>query len=217
MILMIENVWTHYGRWSAVIIWVILYGLFLAFIPFYKKSQSKPASVYLAFVIAFALEMFGIPFSLYVITWLFGFTPPEGVLWGHTLVKYIGFWGMYIGLLISFIGALLVIFGWKEIYRHYWSKEEGKGRLVKKGIYAYIRHPQYTGFLLITLGMLFEWVTIPLLIMYPMLCVLYYRLARREERDMEQEFGHEYIEYKRRTGMFLPIWKSKKRRNLVGE
>jgi protein-S-isoprenylcysteine O-methyltransferase Ste14 len=214
---MIENVWTHYGRWSAVIIWVILYGLFLAFIPFYKKSQSKPASAYLAFVIAFALEMFGIPFSLYVVTWLFGFTLSEGVFWGHTLVKYIGFWGMYIGLLISLIGALLVIFGWKEIYRHYWSKEEGKGRLVKKGIYAYIRHPQYTGFLLITLGMLFEWVTIPLLIMYPMLCVLYYRLARREERDMEQEFGHEYMEYKRRTGMFLPIGKSKKQRNLVGE
>ncbi|RUT04366.1 isoprenylcysteine carboxyl methyltransferase [Dulcicalothrix desertica PCC 7102] len=206
---MVENVWTHYGRWWAVIVWIIMYGLFLAFIPFYKKSQSKPASVYLAFIVAFALEMFGIPMSLYFVTWLFGFTLPEGFLWGHTLVKYIGFWGMYVGLLLSAIGALMVILGWKEIYRRYWSKKEGRGRLVTKGIYAYIRHPQYTGFLLITLGMLVEWVTIPLLIMYPILIVLYYRLAKKEERDMEREFGREYIEYKRRTSMFLPLPKIK--------
>lgn len=202
---MVENVWTHYGRWGAVLIWIVMYGLFLAFIPFYKKSQSKPASVYLAFIVAFALEMFGIPMSLYFVTWLFGFTLPEGFLWGHTLVKYIGFWGMYIGLILSAIGALMVILGWKEIYKHYWSKEEGRGRLVTKGIYAYIRHPQYTGFLLITLGMLVEWVTIPLLIMYPILIVLYYRLAKKEERDMEREFGRQYIEYKRRTSMFIPF------------
>lgn len=207
---MIENVWTHYGRWWAVIVWIIMYGLFLAFIPFYKKSQSKPASVYLAFIVAFALEMFGIPMSLYFVTWLFGFTLPEGFLWGHTLVKYIGFWGMYIGLLLSAIGALMVILGWKEIYKHYWSKEEGRRRLVTKGIYAYIRHPQYTGFLLITLGMLVEWVTIPLLIMYPILMILYYRLAKKEERDMKREFGREYIEYKRRTSMFLPLPKINK-------
>jgi methanethiol S-methyltransferase len=208
---MVENVWTHYGKWWAVILWIIIYGLFLAFIPFYKKSQSKPASVYMAFVVAYALEMFGIPMSLYIVAWVFGFTLPEGFLWGHTLVKYIGFWGMYIGVVLSAIGALLVILGWKEIYKHYWSKEEGKGRLVTRGIYAYIRHPQYTGFLLITLGMLAEWATIPLLIMYPMLVVLYYRLARKEETDMAREFGREYIEYQRRTSMFLPLPKFKKR------
>jgi methanethiol S-methyltransferase len=211
MILMVENVWTHYGRWSAVILWIILYGLFLAFIPFYKKTQSKPASVYLAFVIAFALEMFGIPLSLYIVAWLFGSTLPEGFLWGHTLVNYIGFWGMYIGIVLSLIGAILVILGWKEIYKRYWSRETGQGSLVTNGIYAYIRHPQYTGFLLITLGMLAEWATIPLLIMWPVLVVLYYRLAKKEERDMEREFGRQYIEYKRRTSMFLPLPKLQKR------
>jgi protein-S-isoprenylcysteine O-methyltransferase Ste14 len=119
---------------------------------------------------------------------------------------------MYIGVAISLVGAVLVILGWQEIYKHYWSKEEGKGKLVTKGIYSYIRHPQYTGFLLITLGMIFEWATIPLLIMWPMLAVLYYLLAKKEERDMEKEFGREYIEYKRRTSMFLPLrWKNHKR------
>jgi len=29
--------------------------------------------------------------------------------------------------------------------------------MVKTGIYKYIRHPQYTGFMLLTVGMILEW------------------------------------------------------------
>lgn len=50
-----------------------------------------------------------------------------------------------------------------------------------------------------------EWAALPLLVMWPILIVLYYRLAKREERDMEKEFGQEYVEYRRRTSMFLPL------------
>ena len=89
--------------------------------------------------------------------------------------------------------------------KQYWSKEEGKGKLVTSGINTYIRHPQYTGFFLITLGMICEWATLPVLIMWPLLLVLYYRLAKREEADMEKEFGAAYREYKRHTSMILPV------------
>jgi protein-S-isoprenylcysteine O-methyltransferase Ste14 len=102
------------------------------------------------------------------------------------------------------MGVLLVVFGWKEIYRHYWRQETGEGHLVTGGIYRYIRHPQYTGFFLITLGILCEWATLPLLIMWPTLLIVYYRLARKEEADMAQEFGQVYQEYRAHTGMFLP-------------
>lgn len=53
--------------------------------------------------------------------------------------------------------------------------------------------------------MLFEWATLPLLIMWPILIWLYVRLAKREEADMEAEFGQAYREYKSKTGMFLPL------------
>lgn len=201
----LEYIWDHYGMWGAVVIWVIIYAVFLAFVPFYQKSQRKPASVYLAFIIAFALEMFGVPFSMFFVGWAFGYTLPEGVFWGHTLQQVIGLWGMYIAIIFFLAGAILVIIGWRNIYKNYWHKDEGKGHLVSKGIYRYIRHPQYTGFLMITLGMIFEWATIPLLIMWPILAVIYYRLARKEEKDMEAEFGEDYLAYRRSTGMFLPI------------
>ena len=197
----------HFGNWVGVVLWIVLFGLFLLFTPFYKKSQRKPSSVYIAFVIALALEMFGVPLSMYVITWILGHSLPDGVLWGHTLIGQIGLLGMNIAYGFYLLGILLIVLGWKEIYKRYWSKDEGKGELVTNGIYAYIRHPQYTGFMLITLAMIFEWATLPLLIMWPLLMIIYYRLAKKEEADMEVEFGHKYAEYRRRTGMFLPrLW-----------
>ena len=189
-----------------VAIWVVLFGVFIAFIPFYRKTQRRPTSVYLAFVAALAFEMFGIPLSMFIVTWGIGVNLPQGILWQHTLQQYIGYWGMYIGYALNLIGALFVIQGWSQIHRHYWSKEEGKGELVTGGIYEYIRHPQYTGFLFITLGLLVHWATIPLLIMWPILVVLYYRLAKKEEREMEREFGDKYTEYKRRTHLFIPFF-----------
>jgi protein-S-isoprenylcysteine O-methyltransferase Ste14 len=194
----------HFGQWGYVIVWIALYAVMLAFVPFYKKSQRKPTSAYLAFVVALAFEMFGVPLSMYALTWAFGITLPDGVLYGHTLNQWIGVWGLYLGTALMFVGAGLVIVSWSVIHRRYWSKEAGEGELVTEGIYAYIRHPQYTGFLLITLGMMLDWLTLPLLIMWPLLLYIYYRLAKREEADMDAEFGEAYRAYKARTGMFLP-------------
>lgn len=205
-----DSATSHYGNWIAVLIWILIYGVFLFFIPFYKKSQRKPATAYMAFIIAYALEMFGIPMSMYFVAWAFGKQLPDGFLWGHTLNAYIGHWGMYICILLNVLGAIIIFCGWRKIYKNYWKHESGEGHLVTDGIYKYIRHPQYTGFLLIPLGMIFEWATIPLLIMYPILVIIYYRLAKKEEQDMIKEFGDDYKEYMKRTNMFIPNpWKHK--------
>ena len=200
-----DDIWAHYGQWWAVLVFIAIYAVFLAFTPFYRKSRIKPSGAFMAFAVAFALEMFGVPFSMYTIAWAFGQVLPEGILWGHTLVGYVGDLFANLNYVFGFGGLALVILGWRDIHKYYWSKESGKGKLVTQGIYAYIRHPQYTGFFLATFGMLLEWITIPLLIMWPMIFILYYRLARREEKDLEKEFGKEYTDYKKRTSMFIPL------------
>lgn len=201
----------HYNLWWASLIWFILYGCILFFLPFYKKCARKPRGLYLGFAAAFALEMFGIPFSLFFINWAFGVILPEGFLWGHTLFPLIGYGGMYAGILLMVCGFILILSGWRRIYRSYWSREKGSGQLVQDGIYRYIRHPQYTGLFLITLGMMAEWLTLPLLLIWPVLCLKYWKLARREEEDMRQEFGEEYAAYQKQTGMFIPSGMLKQR------
>ena len=186
-----------------MISWSVLFGFFIRFIPFYRKSKRHPVSMYIAFIFASAFEMFGIPLSMYFIAWAFGVTLPMGLLWGHTLQQYLGYWGMYIGYFLNLLGGLLIYLGWKAVYTNYWSKERGEGILVIDGIYAYTRHPQYAGFILMTLGLLVHWATIPLLIMWLIMVIQYYKLAKREDRDMEEEFGDEYRAYQKSVPMFM--------------
>jgi protein-S-isoprenylcysteine O-methyltransferase Ste14 len=72
--------------------------------------------------------------------------------------------------------------------------------LATTGIYTYVRHPQYVGFIVIMLGLLLQW---PTLLMFPVLVVMYVRLARREEQEALAEFGAEYERYMRRVPGFL--------------
>jgi len=67
-----------------------------------------------------------------------------------------------------------------------------------------VRHPQYIGFLLLTLGMLLEWPTIFTVLLWPVLAVVYWRLAKEEDKEIEERFGEEFRDYKRRVPGFLP-------------
>jgi protein-S-isoprenylcysteine O-methyltransferase Ste14 len=202
----------HFGDWASVVGWILIFGVFLAFLPFQRRSPWRPANIYLAFIVASAFEMFGIPLSMYFVAWAFGVTLPEGLLWGHTLQQYIGYFGMYLGFLLNVVGGALIVLGWRAIYRSYWGA--GERKLVIDGVYAHIRHPQYIGIILMTLGLLIHWATIPLLIMWPMLIVQYYRLARREEEELEREFGEDYTRYREKVPMFIPFLKWNKRNSI---
>jgi protein-S-isoprenylcysteine O-methyltransferase Ste14 len=54
------------------------------------------------------------------------------------------------------------------------------------------------------LGFLFQWPTLLTLVMFPILVVMYVRLARREEREVLKEFGEVYARYAARTPAFFP-------------
>ncbi len=199
-----ENLESHFYNWFGVVFFIVLYSLVLLFVPFYRKMDKKPKGTYLAFVIAFAIEMHGIPFSMWLVSWMIGKNLPEGVLWGHTLVLSIGHAGMYVGIALTLIALFLILNGWYNIYKKYWSKETGKGTLVTDGIYRYIRHPQYTGLLLISLGMILNWATLPMLVLFPVMVFMYVRLAKKEEQDMLKEFGDRYRDYMNKTKRFIP-------------
>ena len=50
-------------------------------------------------------------------------------------------------------------------------------------VYACVRHPQYAGLFRVTIAMLVQWPTIIAVTTWPVLLAVYYRLARREERE----------------------------------
>jgi protein-S-isoprenylcysteine O-methyltransferase Ste14 len=152
-------------------------------------SQRLTAAV--SWIIAFYISMQGIPTSIYTILWVFG-TDPAGWLPFNNLPLKI------LGLVLFFMGGLLIMLGWSKIFSN-------KDSLVTDGLYKYIRHPQYLGILLATLSLIIYSFSPISLMLWPLLVIIYYRLARKEERDVESKFGEEYREYKRSVPMFLPL------------
>jgi len=186
----------------------ILISFFVVFIGFRKKLTRLPASVYVAFIVALYIEMYGFPLTMYFFTWALG-SSRVSTLW-YFLTIITGeelFYALFMGVIVPISnviiisGILLIIFGWSKIFR-------AKNQLVKTGIYNHVRHPQYLGFLIITLGMNVLWVNLSTLILWPVLVFLYYRLAKEEDKQIEEKFGKEFLEYKKNVPMFIPKLKN---------
>jgi protein-S-isoprenylcysteine O-methyltransferase Ste14 len=191
-------------NWIYVIVNLVLLSLFILLIGFRRKVARLPASIYLAFIVALYIEMYGFPLTMYFFSWAFGLGSVS-TLWG-LLIPFIGydfFVSLFLGVIVPIsnviilTGMLLVIFGWTKIFR-------AKNQLVTTGIYSRVRHPQYLGFLLITLGMNVLWVNLSTLLLWPVLAFLYYRLAKEEDEQMKEKFGDEFLEYKSEVPKFIP-------------
>lgn len=206
-----ENSIPAYGLWSLVVLNSAIFILFaFSFFKPQTKRDWRSFGAFSAFIIALFTEMYGFPLTIYLLSgWLQSRYP--GVDWfshdaGHLLEELFGWRGNpHIGpfhlLSFAFIGGgfILIASAWKTLY-----VAQRDGRLATKGAYAWIRHPQYLGFILVMFGFLLQWPTLLTLLMFPVLVIMYVRLARAEERDAIATFGADYETYKRRVPRFIP-------------
>ena len=78
-------------------------------------------------------------------------------------------------------------------------------RLVREGPYRFVRHPGYTGFVLMALGLALGYSSLIGLAAIPLLMLpgLAYRMAV-EEKLLTEQFGDEYRQYTRTTKRIIP-------------
>ena len=201
-----------YGLWTLVVLNSVVFILFAA-------SFSRPRSwrdwrsfgAFSAFLVALFTEMYGFPLTLYLLSgWLQ--TRYPDIDWfshdsGHLLEMLFGWQGNphfgpfhILSALLIGGGFWLVAASWRVLYA-----AQSSGQLAVSGPYARIRHPQYVVFILILTGFLFQWPTLLTLVMYPILIVMYVRLALVEEREAREMFGPRFDDYSAQVPRFLPF------------
>lgn len=207
---MTDNV-PAYGLWGLVVINSAIFILF-AF-SFFKPQTSRDwrsFGAFSAFLVALFTEMYGFPLTIYLLSgWLQSRYP--GVDWlshdaGHLLEMLFGWkanphFGPFHLLSFAFIfgGFVMISAAWKVLY------DAQRARTVATtGPYARVRHPQYVGFILVMFGFLLQWPTLLTLLMFPVLVLMYIRLARIEEREALAEFGEAYRRYMAATPGWIP-------------
>ncbi|TXH86948.1 MAG: isoprenylcysteine carboxylmethyltransferase family protein [Rhodoferax sp.] len=202
-----------YGLWNLVVFNSAIFIMFAY--SFFKPATARDwrsFGAFSAFIVALFVEMYGFPLTIYLLSgWLQTRYPDLDILShnaGHLWSTVLGEKGdPHFGVLhiASYVflgfGFYLLSTAWNVLYH-----AQRRHTLATAGPYARVRHPQYLAFVLILLGFLLQWPTVLTLVMFPILLVMYRRLAMTEESEMQAQFGTEFSAYAQRTPRFIPRW-----------
>jgi len=128
--------------------------------------------------------------------WLTSFFLPHMILPPTLFLKTIRIAGsafFIVGAVAFIVCALQVYLG--KLFK--WG-------IADKGLYRYVRHPQYLALSIWGIGMAILWPRFIVLASLSMMFVLYYFLAKDEEKRMLNLYGESYEKYMSNIGMFLP-------------
>ncbi|MCL5022356.1 MAG: isoprenylcysteine carboxylmethyltransferase family protein [Nitrospirae bacterium] len=128
--------------------------------------------------------------------WLSSFFLPHMVVPPDDFLKSIRIIGsvLFVGGIFVFLTCAIQV---------YVNKFFRKGA-VSKGLYSFIRHPQYLGLGITGIGLSILWPRFLVAVLWLVMILIYYFLSRDEERRMLKEHPTTYREYMEKTGMFLP-------------
>ncbi len=146
----------------------------------------------------------------YILIYCFSMT---GLI-GSLIIRYrdwgvVPFWLQVLGWVILVIGTLyrdwaVALLG--RFFSRTVEIEQGH-RLIQDGPYAKIRHPAYTGMILMYTGIVLglgTWLGFLLMLVMILIPTLY--RIQVEEKVLIENFGVEYEEYMRRTWRLFPGW-----------
>ncbi len=128
--------------------------------------------------------------------WLSGFYLPHMVVPPDGLLKTIRILGsvLFVSGILGFLVCALQV---------YMNKFLKKG-VTMRGLYSFIRHPQYLFLSVAGLGLAILWPRFLVALLWVVMVGIYYLLSKDEERRMLKQFSKTYSEYMKKTGMFLP-------------
>jgi protein-S-isoprenylcysteine O-methyltransferase Ste14 len=115
-------------------------------------------------------------------------------------------WFRWTGVAFEFLGSAFAIWARYTLGTN-WSAEvqiKESHTLIRKGPYGFIRHPIYSGILLMLVGDAVAVGEVRAYLALLLIAIGFARKAKMEESYLAGEFGLAFDEHRRRTGFFLP-------------
>src|SRR5258708_29305672 len=155
-----------YGMWAVVAFNVLLVLFFaISFVHPKKRIEWRSMGIFIGFIAALFTEMYGLPLTIYLLTQWFGASYPVLNPFSH---NHGHLWLILLGIADSAVAMTvlhvisngIIFFGFYVLYKGWTLIYHSEGKLVTEGVYSHVRHPQYDGLFLITLGLLIQWPTL---------------------------------------------------------
>jgi protein-S-isoprenylcysteine O-methyltransferase Ste14 len=133
-----------------------------------------------------------------------------GEWFGHTLIRenfvpHTNFIGI-IGLVFCILGAIIACWSRYKLGRN-WSlsvQKKENHELIHSGIYKIVRHPIYTGLLLLFIGNTIIVGDYRGIIAVLIVFISFWLKLTKEEKLLTESFGSQYIEYRKKTKALIP-------------
>jgi protein-S-isoprenylcysteine O-methyltransferase Ste14 len=158
------------------------------------KADESDASTQLMLI---KVVKIGILLGVLVQIWLPDIFPISNDPWG---VRVVGVMLYSLGLIVAITARIQLGDNWSNIET---GRVLARQDVVDRGIYGYIRHPIYTGDLLLLVGLelaLNSWLVLGALMLFPIVM----SKAIKEEKMLLQGLKG-YVDYQRRTKRFIPF------------
>ncbi len=107
---------------------------------------------------------------------------------------------MPVAILVFATGGWLALRGMRQVF----GTERSTPGVIRSGVFRVVRHPIYTGALLFYLGAILSTLSLASAAFWIVILIFYYGISRYEEKILIEEFGQDYLNYKKKTGMLFP-------------
>jgi protein-S-isoprenylcysteine O-methyltransferase Ste14 len=164
--------------------------------PYLRRYRVKPAKDW----DRHSAKLWDAANALELVGMFFGFTSIGRIQTHSNLIAAAGFVLLVLGISIRFsaIHTLGKYFTGTVLIKD-------DHRLIRSGLYGYLRHPAYTGALLAHLGLglsFSNWISLGLSLV-PFSVAAFYRI-HVEEQALNEAFGLDYLDYSRTTKRLIP-------------
>ena len=115
----------------------------------------------------------------------------------------------FLGILLMVIGSLIILSSRYQLNKHSYGggslSEEKEQNLITNRMYRYIRHPMYSGGLVLTIGLELAFRSLIMLSIHTLIFFIIFRNRMiREEEVLLTKFGQKYQEYHNKTYRLIP-------------